>query len=370
MREFCGKYPAQGRRNLGRSFLRHSEGGSTHATALPRTGRVLLGLFLALGLSGLALWLIVRAQPSGDWVASLRDARPGLLLLCLVLLVASWAADAMRFRLLGGGLGHRIRFPVLVGVIMMGNFLTLATPFMAGGAPVIIYYLSREGMPLGEASAVVILGGVASQTALALFNLGAALVLTVTQPPGAWLGRAYLGFVGIYITAIAAFVWAAFRLESLRPRLEAALRRQSRPAWWAKPAQLLLDMMGDFRRSVEQLTGRQLGRLVGAVGWAAAYFLLYFMVGVTALAALGVKGDVVTLFAFQVVAATIALFTPSPGGSGVAEFGALYTFGGVVGSAVLPAFIILWRLFTFHLNLAFGGIATGILASRLTLKGG
>lgn len=277
----------------------------------------------------------------------------------------------MRFKVLGRGLGHELGFGTLVATIMMGNFLTLATPFMAGGAPALIYVLFRQGLAAGQASAVVVLGGVASQLALAGFNLCAAVTLASQLPPGAWLGRAYVVFVLLYFGGLALFAWAALRVEALRPRLEARLAGARSRSWWSRLAGTILDMLADFRRSLIQLTGpgrrAHLGR---AVGWAVLYFLLYFGVGLSVMRSLGVSGNTVTLFAWQVVAATIALFTPSPGGSGAAEFGAMFAFGSLLPAGVLPAFIILWRLFTFHLNLLLGGIATAILAGRMSVGGG
>ncbi|MDP2873218.1 MAG: flippase-like domain-containing protein [Bacillota bacterium] len=341
---------------------------------MPAPVSVTLGVLLALALSFGALYLISRSRPGAQgWLGALRQASPFYLLVCGALICASWFADALRLRFLAAGLGRTVEMRLIVPAIMMGNFLTLSTPFMVGGAPALIYTLSRGGLSLGQASAVVVLGGVSSQLALACFNLIAALVLASHLPPGAWLGRAYLGMVVIYFAAIFAFVCLAQRTEKFQPRLQAALganQAAGRPRWWARPALTLFRLLEDFRGSVGLLTARRTGMLALSFGCALVYFLLYFSVGLSALAALRVHGNVIVLFAWQVVAATVPLFVPTPGGSGAAELSAAYALGGAVPAAVLPAFIVLWRLFTFHMNLALGGIAAAVLTRRFTRREG
>lgn len=367
VRELC---PGEGLR------LPEATGDSGRAGALrvPGPTRVVLGVSLALLLSILALYLVLRHLPAGvDWLAALRHASPFYLLVSFLLLCASWVADAQRLKFLATGLGRPVRMRLLVPGIMAGNFLTLSTPFAAGGAPALVYLLSREGLSLGQASAVVVLGGVSSQLALACFNLLAALVLASHLPPGALLGRAYLTLVAGYFAAIIGFVWLAQRTEKLRPRLEALLGAgdgAGRGKWWTRPALLLFRLLEDFRTSVGLLTAQKAGVLALSFGCALAYFLLYFAVGIAVLAALRVSGSVLVLFAWQIVAATAALFVPVPGGSGAAELSAAYALGRVVPAAVLPAFVILWRLFTFHLNLTLGGIAAAVLARRLSTQDG
>lgn len=318
----------------------------------------------------MALWLVVRAQPTGDWRASLRSAEPAWLALALGLLVLSWVADALRYLVLGRGLGYRLNLPVLVGVIMMGNFMTLSTPFLAGGVPAVVYVLHREGLAPGQASAIVVAGGIASQLSLAGFNLWAAVQLSGSLAPGDWLGRAYSGFVALYFLALAVFITLVWRVEWLRPRLMAWLDRHDRSSLPVRLVRLAVSMIGDFRQSLTSLAGRgmRFRFLVPAVACAALCFLLYFGIGLAVVRALGVAGDPLVLLAWQVVAATIALFTPSPGGSGPAELGAMYAFGRVLPGAVLPAFVILWRFFTFHLNLLLGGLATACLAGRISAR--
>lgn len=341
---------------------------------VPAPVKVILGVSLALLLSLGALYLVLRSRPAnGDWAGILRQASPSYVMIAIGLLCTSWFADALRLRFLSAGLGRPIGMRLIVPGIMAGNFLTLSTPFMAGGAPALIYLLSRAGLTLGQSSAVVVLGGVTSQLALACFNLTAALVLTSYLPPGALLGRAYLGAVAAYFGVIIGFVLFAQRAEMLRPGLETlvgASGQGGRRKWWAKPVLVLFRLLEDFRSSVGLLTAEKAGVLASSFVCALVYFLLYFSVGLAALAALRVHGSIVVLFAWQVVAATVALFVPTPGGSGAAELSAAYALGTVVPASVLPAYIILWRLLTFHFNLAMGGIAAAMLTRRLIGRDG
>ena len=48
--------------------------------------------------------------------------------------------------------------------------------------------------------------------------------------------------------------------------------------------------------------------------------------------------------------------SPTPGGSGVGEVGAVAIFQGIIPTAILGLFVILWRFFSQYLGATIGGI--------------
>lgn len=62
--------------------------------------------------------------------------------------------------------------------------------------------------------------------------------------------------------------------------------------------------------------------------------------------------------------------SPTPGGSGVAEFATLGFMAGLVPLGAMAAFTILWRAATGYLPIAAGGLGIGVDLAIRTWKGG
>jgi len=63
------------------------------------------------------------------------------------------------------------------------------------------------------------------------------------------------------------------------------------------------------------------------------------------------------IFALEVLVYVVAGFTPTPGGSGVAEFGSLYLLGAIAPVHIVGAFVVVWRFLTFYVSLLIGAVA-------------
>ena len=95
----------------------------------------------------------------------------------LFFVLAAWIVDGQRIGALARLLGQEIPWWRLAILLGAANFLTLVTPFAGGGGALILYYLYRRGLRSPQAAAVVLGGGLAGQSALALlgFTTSAAL---------------------------------------------------------------------------------------------------------------------------------------------------------------------------------------------------
>lgn len=283
-------------------------------------------------------------------------------------MVAAWGVDALRIQWLAAGVGGRIAFRAALRTVLAGYFVANVTPFLAGGAPVQVYSLLRAGLPLAEASAVIVAGGVLAQATLVV----AALVVLLGGVPGPetvpWLGQAMLVATVAYGVALGALVWALPRLDVARRLVSAgfgaagALFGHRRGERWEARTLAFVERLAE---SFALLFQRRPGRLVVAVLLYALFFLAVFSVAPIIAYGLGLDVPLSTLVAVQVPFFLLLTLAPTPGGTGAAEYGLFALFEGLVPAAGLGLLVSGVRAITFYLNLTAGAVSLTLM----TLQG-
>ena len=73
---------------------------------------------------------------------------------------------------------------------------------------------------------------------------------------------------------------------------------------------------------------------------------------------LGSKPFYLYAFATQVLLFILLVVPATPGSSGIAEFGATTLFSTFVPIYMLGVLVVIWRAFTFYINLLIGGVVS------------
>ncbi|MDK2784541.1 MAG: glycosyltransferase 2 family protein [Bacillota bacterium] len=317
---------------------------------------MLLGGVISVALSAGSLAYIFFRLPGDTFPLTPGFVRPARVLLALFLLVSAWLSDALRLKFLARALNKRLPLTTGLRAILAGNFVTLVTPFLFGGAPAVVYILTQAGLSWTEASAVVVAGGWVAQGTLAVLSLLAVFALRLMRLPLPLPGLFVAG-ISVYVLGLTIIAWfivlrpelAKLALSlvpgRLRPRVRQGLKR--------------------FQDHMEQLFTSSPRWLFRSFGCASLYFLLFFGIAPALLAPEGPVLNWLALAAFQNAAYLVAAFAPTPGGSGASEFGILYIFRRALPLPVVKEYILWWRLLTFYLNLLAGGIALSLSTWRL-----
>lgn len=311
---------------------------------------MLLGGVISVALSAGSLAYIFFRLPGDSFPLTQGLVRPARVLLALFLLVSAWLSDALRLKFLARALNKKLPLTTGLRAILAGNFVTLVTPFLFGGAPAVVYILTQAGLSWTEASAVVVAGGWIAQGALAVLSLLALFALRLLRFPLPLLGLFVAGIsVYVLVLTIAGFL-------VLRPEL-AELALSLVPGRLRLRAQQGLK---HFQEHMEQLLTSSPRWLLRSFGCAALYFLLFFAIAPALLAPKRAVSTWLALAALQNAAYLVAAFAPTPGGSGASEFGILYIFRRALPLPRVKEYILWWRLLTFYLNLLAGGIALSL----------
>lgn len=293
---------------------------------------------------------------------------------CLFLVVAmSWVANAARLRLIAQGMGYALRFRNALTIVLSADFGIAATPGGVGGAAIRIGLLRQFGfaIPIGCSMLAVdmmvdwLLFGV-----LLLFAIADAwdstrwrsLVFALWQAlpkPILW---------GITAATVLLLVWRY--LPRRHHGCPAGLGRL--PGRWVG-LQRRLRADGRELRSNLRLGRSAISLLFsnhrGLVGWVVLMSMVqmgcrYGVLPLT-IAFFTAGEDPFALMAFQGFAFGLSMLLVFPGGGGGVELLTLYVLSNLIPKPSVGVVLFLWRLYTYHLYLAAGGLVFFRTLSRL-----
>lgn len=288
-------------------------------------------------------------------IAAIAQLPIGYLLLALGLSVLSWVGQGLGFAALSSR-GIRGELVHMTTAFLGGDFAALVTPFGSGGIPAGVFCLTREGFSAGESSAIIAMHSLLT----GLFFLIAGSVVLILVPMRtrgaeavAWAGLAAIALVLAFIIWLStrphtAIAWLERVLD--RPWLGRLLgaRRAHRVAEAAnhearqfaadvktltheRPSQLALSFFGLFMSRVCLVV--TLPVIVYGLGW---------------------RGTLLPLMATAVVAMSLAIVSPTPGGSGAVEAATAALLAAQTPTALAGAATILWRGVTYYTEVLAG----------------
>jgi glycosyltransferase 2 family protein len=174
----------------------------------------------------------------------------------------------------------------------------------------------------------------------------------------------------IYLIAFIIGLMAIFRPRETKRLLGIiGLRLEKRFQWkifqsraWLKTALRGLDRVlfciGVYFRQSK-------GKLILAVLMAVISLCLLLSTASAILAGLGIYHNYVDVLMIQVILQFLLYFSPTFGGSGVAEFGAASLMTIFMPTAVLGVYVLLWRFFSYFLAVSLGGVVVlGTMAQK------
>lgn len=317
---------------------------------------LLIALALAVGaaipvfIGGRALLPELRNLPMQVWLVSLGSVAVG------------WLINALRLRLVLGGLGQKLGLPRAVAKIMAIEFATNATPAGSGGALAYVYLVAQRGISSSHAAAMYALDQVLDLT----FFLAALLVIAPLLLAGP--SQMHLGWqIGTLMTLLVGgcvllwmmvrdyrrvLLWAGRMLHHLR--ISVARRRQ------------LARWILRFRHGLGLLLGLARWRLglvylLCVCHWLIRYSILFWIVR-----GLGQQVPWSYLFLTQMLSFGAGQATLLPGGSGGVELGFSALLAPWLPAATLAAGLIAWRCATYYwLLLAGAGPFVMLIGRRL-----
>lgn len=333
-----------------------------------KTSLLYFGLFLLI--SAVSLYYINKIFSQGSNLDVFFEFPVTIIIALFMLLIFYFIFDGLRLYFVLKTLNAKIKFWNIFKLVFINIFVSNITPLATGGGFAQVYFLQKKGVPLGKASAGVLIRTLLSATML---FLSVPLIVFQNQTmldllPGDYLFIYLAVFLALYFLV---FYFLIFKLKLIMKLIYKFF-------YFLKSKHLLTKKR--FRKIVKyifehlELFSEDLAFFIQ--GKKIFVFLSFFFTSIFLLAefsfsylilrALGYQIVFIEILSLQIIVVFIMYFAPTPGAAGIAEGGYSLLFSRFVDKSDLFPLLFYWRFFSKYI-----GIFIGVfLFFYLIIKGG
>jgi uncharacterized membrane protein YbhN (UPF0104 family) len=262
----------------------------------------------------------------------------------------------LRLRLLSEG---ELSWRQALRVVVLWEFTSAITPSAVGGTSVAILYVNKEGISAGRSTAIVMATSLLDEIyfvlmfPLLVLIVSPALLFAGTTATGDTLLWATIAGYGIKLSWVLLLLYGLFvRPHSLRWLLIKVFSLPILRRWKQDAVKVGDDVVVSASALRHRSAGFWLRSLAATfVSWTSRYWVVNAL-----MLAFALEFDQLEVFARQLVMWIMMLVSPTPGGSGFAEY-VFKTF--LSGPNLIPVGLVvvialLWRFITYYVYLIVG----------------
>lgn len=290
------------------------------------------------------------------------------LIAALGCVLLSYFAEMMSYYELTKKVNGKTSLRTAFRVTMAGQYFNSITPFAAGGQPFQVYYLMKDGIPMGRCANIIMVKSVLFELcvfsiSVVSFIFGAGALnriigkFTIFFIVGVTINLAVIAFFGLFLlnknAARKVVDWGFNFLGKLRIVKDPSRytkRKEEELAGFCDGSELILHDRGVILKA----SFYQILNLV--LQYAIPWFMLVSMEGTTKF--------FFEIIASQAVLREVTAYVPSPGAAGGAEGIGYFFFRNFFVSSPIVSVILIWRIFTYYLNLIVGGVSLVFIKSN------
>lgn len=326
--------------------------------------------WLILTAASLVLSLAVPVIYGGvDSLRAIRAVSPASIAMLLAMILGAWAFNAARIRLLVRALGGELNRRSAYATVMASEFAGVATPAGAGGPATYLLLLSRHGLSVSGAAAVV---AVDQFTDLVFFATAVPVAVVLFAFDGGISHPLRIAalIIGLFVVGLVTLI---LLLRNYRPIMLAIGRMLHRMPRLRRIRFRLARGVLRFRHSVRVLLGMGLWRLVLLYLYCLGHWMMRYGVLPVLIGLLGHAIPWGYLFVMQGILLFLGQVTVLPGGGGGVEIGFSALLAPYLGATLTATALLLWRFCTFYWYLIAGApvfmLVTGRAAGRSVQNG-
>lgn len=315
--------------------------------ALIRTIIIDGGIFA--GLIWFTFWLIFKDQDLGQVIDVAMTAKLPFLLLAVLLMLGYFLVEAWNVTTLLKNLGEKVDFWNIFRLTLLGFFFCSVTPGASGGQPIEIYYMSREGISVANATLAIMIQTCGIQFAVTGLGLICAIIGNeYLSGPVAFL---YAIGLLINLTALIVLLLCIFFTGGLRRFLRSffgflwriGLKKADK---WRENVDAGLDKYNEGAKYIREHKDEFKKAIWKTTLQMSLYFLVPFMIYL----AFGLSEfSVISFFSMQAILFMATSGLPIPGAIGASESVFLSLYGVAFGTELLGSAMILSRGISFYL---------------------
>jgi hypothetical protein len=259
-------------------------------------------------------------------------------------------------------------------IVIANLFLANITPALAGGEPLRVYLLNKEGMGLGCATATILGERLIDAICVLIFIPFALFIFKdrLTNPALTW--TLIIG-IALFIVFILLFFYAVKKPQKIKSfllyldkKFSRLLRRKEHEEQ-PRFAQFINREVDGFHTSMVFFVQKEKKIFLAVSLLTIAYWGACFMIPSMLLLGLGLPPFFLESYAAQMLLIVIVTLPTTPGSSGVAELSMSGLYGVLIGASygyLLGVFVLLFRLITYHMNLLAGAVFQYRILKSLT----
>jgi len=325
-------------------------------------------LYISIAFSLVVLIIILYFTINENTIEYLKKINPWFLLLAFLTHILTMCFWAMRVKKMSGSLGYPIKFIYSLNLVFANLLAAAVTPAQAGGEPVRVHELYKAKVPLGDATAIVIMERVLDGIALAALAAFAMFALTEQ-----WKSLGAISDVMVYITWV--FVagclllfYLAIRRPDVMKRVAVRAARFFTRKWEPARVTILLERIEREIVNFHAAVLKFVRTAKGGLAWGMVFTLLYWVSEIVTasliLMGLGQPPLFFESFVIQLILAILMMLPLTPGSSGIAEIGATSMYALFIPAAIVGVFVVVWRIVLYYFNIALGIISSLIIVRR------
>lgn len=318
-------------------------------------------LALSLLFSTVVLILVLYFTIDENTFGYISRLNPYMLLAALLLHAFAQCIWSFRIQKMTEWLGYRVGFRHCLTLVLANLFVAAITPSQAGGEPVRIHQLYRAGVPVGDATAVVIIERVFD--AIVLTFLGILVIsglgsivsgssdFALIAVIGAIAGVAVLVFLIVYSVTNPSFI------KRLLKRISSLFVLRWRPDRLERFFSRIDCEVDNFNESIRKFLKKGKGGSLTAIALTVLFWAVEFITASAILVGLAQPPFLLESFTAQIVIAIIMMVPLTPGSSGIAEVTATSIYRIFVNPSIVGIFVVIWRFIFFYFNILIGFLA-------------
>lgn len=319
-------------------------------------GRRISVFFLISGIT-LALVLIASSNRQTLVALSMIEYRDifYLILLCGLMFIF----DTLRLRVLGAALGYRLPFFYTVRMIFIGMFFGAITPLQSGMMPLEMYMMYKIGIPLGKAISIDVMKRIMTMGMLAVCGV---VVLMLNR---GFAANKLILYIYAYVVFFFVLLTALFLVVYLFPaqtlwivdKILASLHRRAIVKSYDVDA-YVKRVANDYFEAVDYYIHKGGIGFVFSLALTLCFLVTQFVMAPIIIESLGFPVSYMNAIQAQIILVPMLYFSPTPGGSGVAEGGFALLFAALIPKHLIGITVVLWRVFSTYIGVTIGGILT------------
>jgi uncharacterized protein (TIRG00374 family) len=325
-------------------------------------------LFISIGFSLFVLIVILFFTINENTLTYLKEINPWFLLLAFMTHLLTMCFWALRVQKMSGSLGYRIGFFYSLNLVFANLLAAAITPAQAGGEPVRIHELYKADVPLGDATAIVIMERVLDGIALAGLAAFAMIVLTDQWKSLGTVSEIMVFVIWIFVAGCLVLFYLAIRRPDVVKRVVNRCTLFLTRTWENKRVDEMLVRADKEIDNFQSATIRFVHTAKGGLCWGMLFTLLYWVSEIVTasliLMGLGQPPLILESFVIQLILAILMMMPLTPGSSGIAEVGATTMYAIFIPASIVGIFVVLWRVVLYYFNIALGILSSIIIVRR------